>query len=265
VTPPDNQDATATSDPPLPLTSPSTPVPAEVPPAPPPPASPLDRAFLTNQSGVATLILVRHGQQVWPQSPNAAASEWVDPPLSDTGRRQAEVVGAALAREVVDAVYSSHLRRALETGREIGRHHGMQPQVFTELREIEMFRDLPAGTRMRDAIAEPILRGVQERFVHERCWDVYPFTEGSAAFRNRVVNTIEGIVATHSGQRVVIACHGGVINAYIGHILGLREDMFFRPAHASVSRVLARDGRRVVQSLNEVHHLGEVHTELVTT
>jgi 2,3-bisphosphoglycerate-dependent phosphoglycerate mutase len=268
VTPPAKHDATAASDPPSTpptLTSPSTPLPAEVPPAPAPPTSPLDRAFLTNQSGVATLILVRHGQQVWPQSPNAAASEWVDPPLSETGRRQAEVVGAALAREVVDAVYSSHLKRALETGRQIGRHHGMQPQVFSELREIEMFRDLPAGTRMRDAIAEPILRGIQERFVHERCWDVYPFTEGSAAFRNRVVNTIEGILATHSGQRVVIACHGGVINAYIGHILGLREDMFFRPAHASVSRVLARDGRRVVQSLNEVHHLGEVHAELVTT
>jgi 2,3-bisphosphoglycerate-dependent phosphoglycerate mutase len=259
MTPPDSHEQTPVPN------SPSTPRRAEVPPATPPPASPLDRAFLTNQAGVAALILVRHGQQMWPQGPNPAASEWVDPPLSDTGRRQAEVVGAALASEDVDAVYSSQLKRALETGRQIGRHHGMQPQVFEELREIEMFRDLPVGTRMRDVVSEPILRGIQERFVHERRWDVYPFTEASAEFRHRVVNTIEGILTMHAGQRVVIACHGGVINVYIGHILGLSEDMFFRPAHASVSRVLARDGRRVVHSLNEVHHLGEVDAGLVTT
>jgi len=35
----------------------------------------------------------------------------------------------------------------------------------------------------------------------------------------------------------------------------LDEDMFFRPAHASVHRVLARDDRRVVLSLNELTHL----------
>jgi probable phosphoglycerate mutase len=59
-------------------------------------------------------------------------------------------------------------------------------------------------------------------------------------------------------------CHGGVINAYIGHLLGLRQDMFFRPAHASVSRVLAGDGRRVIHTLNELHHLQAVDPALVT-
>ena len=110
-----------------------------------------------------------------------------------------------------------------------------------------------------------ILRGIQERFVQERSWDVYPYTETAAEFRHRVVNVIEGILSVHTADRVVVACHGGVINAYIGHILGLGVDMFFRPAHASVSRVLAGDGRRVVHSLNEVHHLGEVDPRLVTT
>ena len=124
-------------------TSPSTPHAAKSPPAPPPSPSPLDRAFLTNQPGVTTLILVRHGQQRWPTGPNPAASEWVDPPLSDTGVRQAELVGLALADGQIDGLYSSHLERAHQTGLQIGRHHAMSPTVLEELREIEMYRDVP--------------------------------------------------------------------------------------------------------------------------
>jgi 2,3-bisphosphoglycerate-dependent phosphoglycerate mutase len=244
--------------------SPSTPPVAPNPPATRPPESPLDQAFLTNRAGVGRLILVRHGQQRWPEGPNPAASEWVDPPLSETGQRQAEIVGEALAGEEVDAVYCSHLERAHQTGRHIGRHFGIEPEVLNELREIELFRDLPHGKSVRDMAPEPVLRGMRERFVQERSWDVYPYSESSAELRHRVVTVIEGIAAMHAGATVVIACHGGVINAYIGHVLGIEQDMFFRPGHASVSRVLAGDGRRVVHSLNELHHLAEVDPRLVT-
>jgi 2,3-bisphosphoglycerate-dependent phosphoglycerate mutase len=256
----------ATNDPaPVPIPpSPSTPHPAREPPAPLPPESPLDRAFLTNMAGVGRLILVRHGQQRWPVDPHPPVSEWVDPPLSDTGRRQAEIVGRALAGEAVDAVYSSRLERAHQTGQEIARHHGMEPEVMDELREVELFRDLPDGKSVRELVPEPVLLGMRERFVQERTWDVYPYSESSAELRHRVVNVIEGIVSMHAGGTIVVACHGGVINAYIGHVLGLVQDMFFRPGHASVSRVLVGDGRRVVHSLNELHHLAEVDPGLVT-
>ncbi len=86
--------------------------------------------------------------------------------------------------------------------------------------------------------------------MNEKSWDVYPYSESSFDFRKRTVNAIEGILATHPGERVVVACHGGVINAYIGHIIGVDYDMFFRPAHASVSIVLAA-GRRAGAALTE--------------
>jgi probable phosphoglycerate mutase len=245
-------------------TSPSTPSVPHEPPSPPPPSSPLDRAFLTDQPGVATLILVRHGQQVWPKGPNPQISEWIDPPLSGIGLRQAAVVADSLAGDHIDAVYSSHLQRAAETGRQIASRHGIDPVVFEELREVEMFRDLPAGKSIRDLVPHTIYLGMQERFIRERSWDVYPYTETSAEFGHRVTTAIEGILVTHPAQTVVVACHGGVINAYVGHILGLDVDMFFRPAHASVSRVLAGDGRRVVLTLNEVHHLAASDPALVT-
>lgn len=230
---------------------------------PPPPASPLDRAFLVGQPDTGELILVRHGQQDVPAGP-MVPSEWVDPPLSEVGRRQADLVGRCLAAEAVDALYSSHLRRAHETGRQVGRHHGIEPTVFEELREIEILRDLPPGKPITEAINPTFLRGAREMLVRHRTWDAYPFSESTAEFRYRVVTMIEGILTGHRGQRVVIACHGGVINAYVGHFIGATEDMFFRPAHASISRVRFLDMRRAVLSLNETHHLAAEDPDLVT-
>ena len=100
--------------------------------------------------------------------------------------------------------------------------------------------------------------------MQDRRWDVYPFSETGDEFRHRILMAVEGILATHPGERVVVACHGGVINAVMGAIVGLREDMFFRPAHASVHRVGALGERRVIWSLNETHHLAAVAPELVT-
>jgi 2,3-bisphosphoglycerate-dependent phosphoglycerate mutase len=229
-----------------------------------PSASPLDRTFLTNLPGVTTLLLIRHGKQRFPHRDKPVAADWVDPPLSDVGLRQAEAVGQALARESIDAVYSSPLDRALTTAWEVAKHHGLTPTVIADLREIELFRDIPEGKNVTDLIGYDELRRLQGRFIGERRWDVYPYSESSAEFRARVLPAIGEIAARHRGQRVAVACHSGVTNGYVARVLGLDQDMFFRPAHASVNRVLVGDGRRVVHSLNETHHLSEVDPALVT-
>lgn len=234
------------------------------PPSPQPAASPLDRTFLTNVSGVTTVILIRHGKQHFPVREKPTTADWVDPPLSPTGLRQAEAVGWGLASEHLDAVYSSPLQRALTTAHEVARHHGLEPQLVPDLREIELFRDVPEGAGLTDHIGRDELRRLQERFIRERRWDVYPYSESSAAFRARIVPAIDAIVADHPGQRVAVACHSGVTNGYVAHVLGLGEDMFFRPAHASITRVLAGGERRVVHSLNETHHLASVDPTIIT-
>lgn len=220
----------------------------------------LDGPFLTGHPDVVTLTFVRHGQQEVPPG-SFTPGQWTDPPLSRVGERQAAAVGAALAAEPLDAVLCSHLVRAARTACEVAAPHGLEPVVYPELREVETYREVPAGARLADVMPAVMWHGVSERFGRELRWDVSPFSEGSEEFRSRVVTAVEGILALHKGRRLAIVCHGGVINAYLGHLLGLRQDMFFRPAHASVTRVLAGDGRRVIYTLNELHHLGP---ELVT-
>lgn len=214
-----------------------------------------DRAFLTGVEGVTELILVRHGEQYVADQRTGPVGETVDPPLSERGLQQAKVVGERLSVDRIDRVYASPLRRALETGREIARHHRIEPEVIHDLREVEVFRDIPADKSAADFLGQGLLAGIRERMLRERKWDVYPYSESSFEFRKRTVNAVEAIIAENEGKRVVIACHGGVINAYVGHIIGVDSDMFFRPAHASIHIVFSGEGVRALQTLNDVHHL----------
>jgi broad specificity phosphatase PhoE len=213
-----------------------------------------DRAFLIGTEEVTDVLLVRHAQQDV-DFHTAPTGEIADPPLTAHGRQQARLLGEALSTLKVDTVFTSPLRRARETAGAIAGQHRLEAEVLDDLREVEIFRDMPQEMRAEDFLGTPFLEAVRQRMLNERSWDVYPFSEASYDFRKRAINAVETAIARSLGERIVVVCHGGVINAYVGHIIGSRYDMFFRPAHASISTVVAGEGRRVLRVLNETHHL----------
>jgi len=75
------------------------------------------------------VVLVRHGETEW--SRELKHTGRTDVPLTETGERQARVVGEALRGRRFASVLSSPLRRALETARLAG----FDPQVREELAE----------------------------------------------------------------------------------------------------------------------------------
>ena len=214
-----------------------------------------DRAFLTGVEGVTELVFVRHGEQYVADPAQGPVGDSFDPPLTERGVHQAKLVGERFSTEKIDCVYASPLKRAFDTGAQIAKHHRLTPIVINDLREIEVFRDVPADKSAVDFLGLSLLRGLRERMLKERKWDVYPYSESSFDFRKRTENAVESIIAENEGNRVVIACHGGVINSYMAHIIGVDADMFFRPAHTSVSIVFSGHGVRAMQSLNDVAHL----------
>jgi len=221
-----------------------------------------DEAFLTGIEGVTEVLLVRHAQQQI--DPYGVAADWVDPPLTEHGRLQARLVAQSLSTLHIDAVFASPLRRAAETAEQIAGEHGLQVEFVKDLREVEVFRDVPPDQTVRDYLGMDLLNAVRQRMITERIWDVYPDSERSHDFRKRCVNAIEAAIARNAGERIAIVCHGGVINAYTGHIIGTPYDMFFRPAHASVSIAVAGGSRRVVRLLNDIHHLRTAEGDFLT-
>ncbi len=64
---------------------------------------------------MAVLILVRHGESLWNKENRFTG--WVDVPLTEKGRKEAEAAGIALKQMgvSVDVAYTSQLSRAIET------------------------------------------------------------------------------------------------------------------------------------------------------
>ena len=74
-----------------------------------------------------------------------------------------------------------------------------------------------------------------------------------------VVPVIEAIIAANRGRRVAAVCHGGVINAYLSHVLGLRTPCSSSPNYASIHRVIAASsGERTIATVNEAPFLRSI-------
>lgn len=214
---------------------------------------PLDMTFLTNHESVTEVLLIRHAHQVLDLAGPVGAFR--DPPLSALGEQQAQLLGAALSHAAIDAVYTSPVQRASRTADAIAARHALDPITRAGLLEVAMFRDAPQHVSSLEYLGSQVLEELRQRFILERIWDVYPDSESSAEFRGRVIETMEGIVNDHQGKRIAVVCHGGVINAYVSHVIGSQYDVVFRPAHASVSIVASADDILTLYALNDVHHL----------
>ena len=192
------------------------------------------------------IVLVRHGLPLRVELETGIA----DPELAAEGHEQAAKMAAYLGVEDVEAVYVSPLRRALETARPLCKVLGLEAVVSEGVAEFDRnSREYVPVEELRatnDPRWEKLLRGE---------WG--GVDEDPSLFKARVVETVEDMIARHPGGRVVVVCHGGVINQYLAHVLGIETHIgFFYPKYTSIHRVMAaRSGQRSIVSINEASHL----------
>ena len=192
------------------------------------------------------LLLVRHALPVRRELQEGPA----DPELSGDGREQAQHVAQYLASETIDAVYSSPLRRAMETAAPIAAAHGLDIAERKGIAEWDQASSEYIPMEELKAANDPRWQAIVAGE-----WDS---DESEDDFAARVITTIEEVVAQHRGERVAIVCHGGVINCYVAHVLGLTKTpmAFFYPNYTSIHRVAASGrGHRSLLTLNETTHL----------
>lgn len=210
--------------------------------------------LLLETDGVTRLTMVRHAQQDYPEG-DFDPESWEDPPLSGLGRTQAMALSAILGEQDVDVVACSTMLRARETAEIVASPHRLQPVVREELVEIKSYRDLEPGVDPQTLVPPDEWAAREESFHRTVMWDTMFFGEGSAEFRARAVGAVDRLLDDYAGQHIVLVSHGGVINAFLGSILGIEEDMFFLPNHCSISTVAIKGDVRRVHSINERQHL----------
>ena len=195
----------------------------------------------------ASLLLIRHAESSW-----NAARRWQghgDPPLSDRGRVQARALARELARETIDVLVSSDLRRAAETAAIVGRARGLQPQLDPRLRELDMGDWEGLTTEEIERKAGDVLRRLNEGDL-----DVRPGGgETLREMERRAVSAVTELVDAHPDRRLAIVTHLGVIRALLGRSRGVTRGAGARSA-PSVSTMGVRNAGWRRLSLTELRN-----------
>jgi broad specificity phosphatase PhoE len=188
------------------------------------------------------LVLVRHGES----TANAAGigQGRAEFPLSELGWRQARRTGEHLAGVgPVAALYASPMQRAAQTAAAIGERLGLMPHLDADLVEIDIgMLSGSSWTQFEQDQPEVMARykEAEAERPHPRNRELIPGWEPIPQVVDRVWRAVAAAVASHPGQRVVVVAHGGVINAFLSHLLAgdAREVPWRYPSpNCAVSRI----------------------------
>jgi len=141
---------------------------------------------------------IRHGETDW--NKQARMQGWTDIPLNDTGKMQASEAAKRLNDKAWNVFIASPLIRAKYTAEIL--NESLQLPIMT----MEAFRERRYGK------VEGMLRA--ER-VKQYPSGEYPEAETRDDLTKRVIEGIQLLHQNYEGQNILVATHGGTINAVL--------------------------------------------------
>jgi len=221
------------------------------------------------------VYLIRHAQS-YNNALSDPAGRMADPPLSDLGQRQADLLGRHLAFGAAKCVdppgdassgygldrllCSAHLR-CLMTAERIAEHTGLTPEIWLDLHEEmgiwqEGVEELPGLTPAEIRARFPRIR-IPADMPENGWWNRPPELPSEWEARAaRVVRRIRDEMAATDG-RVAMVSHGGFIRDLWAELIhgGPIQGVTFNTRNTSIGRVdLNPDGIRI-RYLNRIEHL----------
>jgi broad specificity phosphatase PhoE len=208
------------------------------------------------------IYLVRHGQTT-ANAQEIIQGPRIDAELSELGLRQATSVAEALAREPIQAVYTSPLTRARQTAEALVQRHasaargdakgGLAVQVVPELYEMDYGRFIGQGyAAIRDEM-DQVLDAWRMGFVDQ------PFPGGESALlaQHRIRPFATRLVALAGSSDVAVVAHGRINRVLLATVTGagLQRLEEFPQSNAAITEVEVEAGRAVVRRLNDTSHL----------
>lgn len=195
--------------------------------------------------------IVRHGQTA--ANKGGIIQGHLNVPLSDHGRLQAKLVGEALSKVKIEAVYSSDLDRAKDTAVEIAKHHNCKLILDRRLREVHC--GIMQGKTMEEC------KKLFPEFWEARKTnpELVPRPGGGESDRDlyeRVMRAFFDIQRECPGMDVAIVTHGGPVRCIVSYVLyGKFDPTLPTVANSSITVISNTDGKwRLVKS-NDTSHL----------
>ena len=197
------------------------------------------------------VFLLRHGETAW--NAEQRLQGHADVELNELGRWQARRLAETLAAEDVAALYSSDLRRALDTARALAEISGQPVHTDSALRE-RAFGFLEGLTydEIDARFPEDALRW------RRREPDFAPGGgETMNGFSARSLAAVTRLAAAHPGQAIAVFAHGGVLDCVYREALGLglAVSRSWQLGNASINRLLFTGSRFTVLGWDDRGHL----------
>jgi probable phosphomutase (TIGR03848 family) len=196
----------------------------------------------------ATLVLfIRHGQTATTGTTLPGRAPGLH--LADAGREQAAAAAGRVAElPRVDAIYASPLERARETAAPIATARQLRVTVERGLLECD-FGDW-TGAELKQLMKLPEWRTVQTYPSGFR----FPGGESFVEMQDRMVGTVQKLVAKHPGGVIVCVSHADPIKAAVAHALGTHLDLFQRIviSTCSITAVAYGTGTPIVLTVNSI-------------
>lgn len=205
------------------------------------------------------ILLIRHGQS----EGNAAGlfGGHTPTPLSERGKRQAQVTAEALSEQGIVAIYSSDLLRATQTAEPLSRLTGLPIKKSAAFRERSV--GVLEGLKFEDAAAhhrEDYAALVRRDFEH-----VIEQGESYRQVMIRASQKLDKIVAQHRGGVIAIYSHTGTICILTLHLMGALDtahlrQVWVRTENCGIARfAISNDNFVRVLEINDTRHLVKLY------
>lgn len=203
--------------------------------------------------------LIRHGETEWNRQQVFRGR--IDVELNQLGLKQAELLGEHFCQYRVDAVYSSPLKRALETARAIAGPHGLEVQVTDGLVDIDYGRWQGLSWEEVER-TYPVLYRRWEETPH---LVQMPDGESLEEVRRRAYAALLEILFRHQDQNVAIVSHRVVNKVLICALLGLDNSHFWRirQDNCGITTFIGDHYRLVLIGHNDLCHLRVAGAEVL--
>jgi len=200
---------------------------------------------------LSRLLLVRHGITEF-NSTRRLAGYW-DGGLTAEGLRQIEKLRDRLAKEKIDAVYCSDLKRAVVTAEIISSGHDVEITSCPELREIN-YGDAEGLTFEEIGHRYPELAEAITSLSLELN---FPGGESFREFIARTSKFLDRLNKHTEEQTILIVSHGGPLRVLVCELLGIDQSHWrqFRFDNASLSIVETYPQRVILSLFNDTSHL----------
>ncbi len=195
------------------------------------------------------LFLIRHGQS---EADLLNVHEGrADFPLTELGTRQAFAMAEWMAGEyTLDRIYSSTLKRAMQTASYLAEACGLDPVFETDLMERD--NGLLAGMDYKEA--ELLYPQAAALPIHRALYNMEPLLN----FRCRAERELSKILEeTHGLKAIAIVSHGGMINRLCHCLLRLplESDAVFHTDDTGIHGWRVTESRRSILFSNRTNHL----------